>query len=218
MRVKTKASTWLPMHPDMVLFSGNVITVDEEFSVAEAVAVKGDRIVGVGSSDDMKALAGSRTALVNLHGATLLPGINDAHCHLSGFGLSRPPLVVDLSFPTVKSIEDISKATAAKVSDTPPGKWISGSGWDRGFLDELKGKPDLWPTKDDIDPVSARNPVVYTDFSGHVCLASSEALRLAGVDRNTPDPEGGIIQRDASGDTFLSCSREPKSDANRRAP
>ncbi len=191
---------WQSMNPDLVMYNGNIITVDDEFSIAEAVAVKDTRITGVGSNIDMKKLAGKNTKLLDLKGATVLPGINDAHCHLNGFGLERPPMLVSLGYPSVKSMMDIKTATAAKVAAVGPGKWISGWGWDRGFIDEFKGKPEVWPTRFDIDPVSPNNPVVYTDFSGHVCLVNSKALEMAKIDKNTSDPDNGIIQRDTSGE------------------
>jgi predicted amidohydrolase YtcJ len=197
MKINTKI---LPMYPDLVMFNGNVITVDKEFSIAEAVAVKDDKIVGVGSNEDIKKLTGAKTRLMDLKDATVLPGINDAHCHLSGFGMQRPPLVVEISYPHIKSFADIRKATEAQAKRVGPGQWISGMGWDRGFLEEFKGKPQLWPSKEDIDPASPDNPVAYSDFSGHVCLINSVAMKMAKIDKNTPDPEGGIIQKDAAGE------------------
>jgi predicted amidohydrolase YtcJ len=188
------------LEPDLITFNGNVITVDEDFSLAEAVAVKRNKIVGVGTSDDIKKLAGPATTVMDLEGATVLPGINDAHCHLNGFGLERPPLLVDLAYPKIKSMDDLRAATADKAAEVGPGKWITGWGWDRGFLPEFKGSSNLWPTRYDIDAVSPDNPVVYTEFSGHTALANSKALELAGIDRNTPDPDNGIIQRDAKGE------------------
>ena len=193
-------SKWQPMNPDLVMFNGGFITVDSNFSIAEAVAIKDTKIFGVGLSTDMKKLAGDNTRLLDLNGATVLPGINDSHCHLNGFGLERPPMVVDLAYPLIKSMADVRSATASKVAEVGHGKWISGWGWDRGFLVEFKDKPETWPTRFDIDPVSSDNPVNYTDFSGHVCLANSKALEMAKIDKNTPDPDNGIIQRDASGE------------------
>jgi predicted amidohydrolase YtcJ len=194
---KQTESKWLSMYPDLVMFNGNVITTDNDFSIAEAVATKDDKIVGVGSNTDIKKLAGGKTDLMDLKGATVLPGINDAHIHLNGFGMQRPPMIVDLGYPTIKSIADMKDATANKAAEVESGKWISGWGWDRGFLEEIKGKPELWPTRHDIDPVTPDNPVAYTDFSGHVCLVNSKALELAMITKDTPDPEGGIIQKDA---------------------
>jgi len=198
--LKHTKSKWQPMNPDLVMFNGKIITVDNNFSIAEAVAIKGDKIFGVGSNADMEKLAGENTRLLDLKGSTALPGINDAHCHLNGFGLERPPMLVDLGYPLIKSLVDMRAATLAKAAEAGPGKWISGWGWDRGFLTEFRDKPQNWPTRFDIDPASPENPVVYVEFSGHVCLANSKALKIAKIDKNTPDPENGIIQRDASGE------------------
>lgn len=197
--LKQTKSNWQSLNPDTILFNGNIITVDNEFSIAEAVAVKGDRIAGIGSNDEIKKLAGNNTRLIDLKGTTVLPGINDAHCHLNGFGLERPPMIVDLGYPAIKSIADMKTATADKAAETGPGKWISGWGWDRGFLTELKGNPEAWPTRFDIDSASPDNPVMYTDFSGHVNLINTKAMEMAGINKDTPDPEGGIIQKDDTG-------------------
>ncbi|MBN1188481.1 MAG: amidohydrolase [Dehalococcoidales bacterium] len=199
MNKRTK-SQWQPLTPDTVLFNGNIITVDREFSISEAVAVKGDRIVGVGSSADMKKLAGENTRLMDLEGATVLPGINDAHCHLNGFGLERPPMQLDIGYPAIKSIAELKAAAAARIAEVGPGKWISGWGWDRGFLEETKGNPDHWPTRYDLDPISPDNPIAFTEFSGHVLLVNSKALELAGINKDTPQPAQGFIQKDDNGE------------------
>jgi predicted amidohydrolase YtcJ len=193
-------SKWLQMNPDLILFNGNIVTVDSDFSIAEAVAVKNTKIVGVGSNTDMNKLAEKNTQLLDLKGATVLPGINDAHCHLNGFGLERPPMQLDLHYPIIKSIADIKAATAARVAEVEPGKWISGWGWDRGFLAEAKGNPDIWPTRHNLDPVSPDNPVVFTEFSGHVLLLNSKALEMIGINRDTPHPPHGFIQKDNNGE------------------
>jgi predicted amidohydrolase YtcJ len=198
--VKKTNSSWQKLNPDLVLFNGNVITVDKDFSVAEAVAVKENKIIGVGTSNDMQKLAGEDTRLMDLKGATVLPGINDAHCHLNGFGLERPPLTLDLGYPKIRSIEDLKAAAAARIAEIEPGRWVSGWGWDRGFLAETKSLPDLWPSRQDLDSVSPENPILFTDFSGHVCLVNSLALKLAGITKNSPQPERGFIQKDANGE------------------
>ena len=198
--IKQTKTKWQPMTPDLLMFNGQIVTVDSDFSIAESVAVKDNKIVGVGLSADLKKLAGENTKLLDLKGATVLPGINDAHCHLNGFGLERPPMQLDLGYPTIKSIADIKAATAAKVAEVGPGKWISGWGWDRGFLAETKNNPDLWPTRYDIDAVSPDNPVAFVEFSGHVLLVNSLALKLAGITKDSPQPEHGFVQKDANGE------------------
>ncbi len=191
-------SGMLSIHPDLIMTNGNIITVDNDFSIAEAVAIKGDRIVGVGTAADIEKIAGGDTRVMNLRGATVLPGINDAHCHLNGFGLERPPLMLDLGYPAVTSMADIRAAIKGRAAEAGPNKWISGWGWDRGFLEEFKNSGE-YPDKSDIDKASPDNPVILTEFSGHTALCNSKALEEAGIDKHTPDPEGGRIERDASG-------------------
>jgi predicted amidohydrolase YtcJ len=197
---KKMKSKWIPLSPDLVMFNGNIITVDGNFSIAEAVAVKGGKIIGVGSNTDIKKLTGENTSVMDLNGATVLPGINDAHCHLNGFGLERPPMQLELGYPTIKSIADMKRAAAARIAEFGPGKWVSGWGWDRGFLEETKGDPDHWPTRYDLDPISPDNPIAFTEFSGHVLLANSKALEIAGINKNSPQPQQGFIQKDANGE------------------
>jgi predicted amidohydrolase YtcJ len=198
--IKKMKSKWIPLSPDLVMFNGNIITVDGNFSIAEAVAVKGGKIIGVGSNTDIKKLTGENTSVMDLNGATVLPGINDAHCHLNGFGLERPPMQLELGYPTIKSIADMKRAATARIAEVGPGKWVSGWGWDRGFLEETKGDPDHWPTRYDLDPISPDNPIAFTEFSGHVLLANSKALEIAGIDKNSPQPQQGFIQKDANGE------------------
>jgi len=112
---KKAKSKWQSLNPDMVMVNGKIITVDSGFSIAEAVAVKGDKIIGVGSNAEIKKLAGENTKVMDLKGATVIPGINDAHCHLNGFGLERPPMQLDLGYPTIKSIADL-KAAASSIA------------------------------------------------------------------------------------------------------
>jgi predicted amidohydrolase YtcJ len=188
------------LNPDLLLLNGNVICVDKDFSLAEAIAIKDERIAGVGSNALIKALAAKNTRILDLKGATVLPGINDAHCHLNGFGLERPPMQLDLGYPIIKSIADLKAAAAARKAEVGPGKWITGWGWDRGFLEETKGNPDLWPTRWDLDSVCPDNPVAFTEFSGHVLLVNSKALQIAGINKNSPQPAQGFVQKEAGGE------------------
>ncbi len=184
--------------PDFVVINARVITVDGRFSIAEAIAVKRDRILAVGTTDDILNLRGRNTRILDLKGAAVLPGINEAHGHLVSFGETRPPAVLDLAFPNVKSMTDIARQIADQVNKIKKGEWIRGNGWDEGYLDECKASPGIrHPVKEDIDQVSPQNPVVLGDFSFHNLLANSYALQLAGITRDTPDPAGGKIVRDA---------------------
>ena len=187
------------IYPDLVLLNGNIITVDSDFSFAQAIAVKSGRIVAVGTNREIRKIIGESTKVINLKGATVLPGINDAHNHLNGFGLSRPPLVLDVAYPSVKSIADVAAMIQERAGEVEPGEWIQGQGWDVGFFSECVADPSREPTRWDLDPASPDNPVALTDFSAHVCWANSKALELAGITADTPNPHGGVIVKDSTG-------------------
>jgi len=183
---------------DSVMMNGKVITVDKEFSIRQAVAVKDGRIIRVGTNNEVKALIGSNTKVLDIKGKSMLPGINDSHGHPTYMGGIRPPLALDLGFPTIKTIGDMVEILRKKVETVQPGEWIRGFGWDQGYLEECKNDPAMLPRRKDIDPVSPDNPVTFTDFSGHTLLVNSKALELAGITKDTPDPEGGEIERDSN--------------------
>ncbi|MEM3703960.1 MAG: amidohydrolase, partial [Candidatus Bathyarchaeia archaeon] len=182
--------------PDLVLLNGKVVTVDEDFTIAEAVAVKNDKIVAVGKNKDIRKLIGRNTKVIDLKGATVLPGIIDSHIHVQSFAVDKPPFMLDVGFPTVKSIADIVAMVDSRVKEVSPGDWIRGRGWDEGYLQECLADPNRHPTRWDLDPVSPNNPVALTDFSYHNLWVNSKALELAGITKDTPDPPGGIIVRD----------------------
>jgi len=179
---------------DRVLLNGKVLTVDAQDSVAEAVAIRDGRIVAVGATAEIEALAGPDTERIDLQGRTATPGLLDAHLHLSSGGLLRLTQA-DLSFPMVKSIADVTRTIAERRVHTAEGEWLLGRGWDEGKLAERR-----YVLASDLDPVSADHPAWLTHTMGHYGTANSAALRLAGIDRNTPDPPGGVIDRDEAGE------------------
>ncbi len=185
---------------DTVFADGKVITVDEGFSVAQAVAVKNGVIVAVGTNDEVEGLAGRQTRTVDLRGATVLPGINDSHCHISDWALSRPPLSLDVRFPVVRSIADIAQMVAEKARTLKPGDWIIGEGWDEGYIEECLTNPNRKPGRQDLDKAAPGNPVFLQEYSGHRSWVSSLALSLAGITSDTPDPGGGRIGRTDTGE------------------
>jgi predicted amidohydrolase YtcJ len=191
-----------------VLINGKIITVDDKFSIKQAVGIKGDRISCAGTNDQIKPFISRNTEVIDLKGKTVLPGINDSHTHTALWGGSRPPLAVDVTYPAVKSIKDIVKAVGKKVKTAKPGEWIRGLGWNEGFLDECLKDKNRHPTKDDLDPVSPHNPVCLVDFSVHTIWVNSKALQLAGVNKETPIPTGGDIVRDPATGELTGLLRE----------
>ncbi|MFF9144673.1 amidohydrolase [Streptomyces sp. NPDC014861] len=187
-------------YADLVFVGGRVVTVDAEFSVAEALAVTGAVISAVGTRQDVAPFVGPDTRVVDLAGATLLPGINDSHLHGCAFGMSTPPLSLDLSHPAVASLADVAASVREAVGRTPAGQWITGHGWDTGYLDECVADPSRQPSRADLDAVSPDHPVVLYSFSGHATWVNSQALALMGVDRDTVAPPGGAIVADAEGE------------------
>jgi predicted amidohydrolase YtcJ len=187
------------MTPDLVVVADQVLTLDHRASVAEGVAVADGRVTAVGSRRDILRLVGPSTRVLEVPGGTALPGINDAHCHVLQFGLNRPPLHLDVGYPSVRSIADVVARVSEATSRAQPGQWILGSGWDPGFLAECEASSGRTPTRHDLDPVSPRNPIFLHDFSYHSAWVNSLALELGPIDRTTPEPAGSTIGRDPDG-------------------
>ena len=170
--------------------NGRFYTLDAESRVAEAVAVQDGRIFAVGSAAEVKGLAGCEREIVDVAGRAVIPGLTDSHLHMLSFGQSLRR--VNLS--TVKSIAEIKRIVAEKVRAASPGGWVFGRGWDQDRLAEIR-----YPMRHDLDEVAPENPVILTRSCGHIVVANSYALRIAGVDETTPDPAGGVIDRDEHG-------------------
>src|SRR4030042_495016 len=174
---------------DLVLINGKIITVDENDSIAEAVAVKGQRIIAVGTTAGIKKMIGRGTQIVNLKGLTVTPGLIDAHCHFASGGIGLL-YILDVGFPSVRKVADVAAKVKAKVEASKPGEWVFGRGWDEGKLEELR-----YIYASDLDPVSPENPIFLMHTMGHYGVANSVALKLANVTKKTPDPPGGTIDR-----------------------
>ncbi len=172
------------MTPDLVLDNANIITVDRLRPRAGSLAILGDRIVGVG---DVGAFASSVGAdrIVDLGGRTVVPGFNDAHNHMQSFGGSQSK--VNLSPTVVRSVEEIVAAVADRVATAAPGVWVMGAGYDDNKLAERRH-----PTRQELDRVSADNPVVLYHTSGHFTVVNTAAMRLARVGE-VAVPEGGVV-------------------------
>ena len=172
---------------DIVFKNGNVYTANDKAPRAEAIAVKADRIVFVGSNADAQKYVGQSTRVVDLKGNTVLPGFTDSHQHLSGVGLRE----MTLNLEGTTSLEDFLAKVKARVDQTKPGDWVTGRGWI-----ETHWKPPVFPTRWDLDKVAPNNPVILGRADGHGAVANSAALKIAGVDKNTPNPFGGEISKD----------------------
>ncbi len=176
---------------ETVFYNCRVYTMNEDQPTAEAVTIQGDSILFVGTSEEALAAAGPGAVKFDLNGLTVIPGLVDAHAHFIGYSTSRAAL--DLN-GTV-SIGQVRDRLATRVSATHRGRWITGRGWDQNDWE----KKDF-PRRSDIDPVSPENPVLLTRVCGHAAIANSMALEVAGIGAGTPDPDGGKIERDASGE------------------
>ncbi len=174
---------------DLVLTGGDVYTVDAARSWAQAVAVRGGRIVAVGTDADMRAYVGPRTEVVGLRGRMVLPGFQDAHVHAASGGLERNQC--DLS--GLHSRAGDLAAIRGYAGQHPEAAWITGGGWS---LDQFPGGV---PSKDDLDEVVPDRPVFLSNRDHHGAWANSRALALAGLDAATPDPPDGRIERDGAG-------------------
>ncbi|MCY3546434.1 MAG: amidohydrolase [Gemmatimonadetes bacterium] len=178
---------------DLILAGGPVITLDGESRVAEAVAVRGDRVVAVGTVAEIEALVGPGTEHVDLAGRTVTPGLMDAHVHFASGGANRI-YRLDLSYPNVENIGDVQRLVAEQAERLGEGEWVRGGGWDEGKLEELR-----YIQASDLDAVAAEHPVWLSHTMGHYGVANSLALEMAGITADTPDPPGGTIDRDADG-------------------
>lgn len=176
---------------DTVLTNGKIITVDAQDSVASAVAIKDGKVIAVGTRTQMRPFINSKTQVIDLHGRTATPGMIDSHVHFDG---TRALYVLDVSVNAVHNIADVAAKVQEQCALLGPGAWVQGRGWATVHLAEQR---PLYAS--DLDAVSPNNPVYLTETSGHQAVANSYALALAGITKDTPDPVGGIIDRDAQG-------------------
>lgn len=183
-------------YADRVFLNGNIYTVDDGFSKAEAVAVRAKRILLVGSNEEAKACIGPDTQVTDLGGKTMLPGFIEGHMHLMMYGDSLLKLPI-----RDKSKEEILAMVKAAAEQTPAGKWIlGGMGWNNEVW-----KDPSYPTKEELDAVSGDHPVLLPRMDGHMTWGNSLAFRLAGVTEDTPNPEGGEFMRKPDG-SLLGCA------------
>jgi predicted amidohydrolase YtcJ len=175
---------------DLVVTNANIRTMDAKGTIARSMAVLGGRIIGIGSDADTKKLIGPKTRVIDAKGRLVLPGFNDAHVHFIATGAQ----LSQINLRDAKTPEEFVRRIREFAAKLPKGRWITGGRWDH----ENWTPADL-PTAAMIDAATPNNPVFINRLDGHMALANSLAMRLARVGRNTADPVGGLIVRDAAG-------------------
>ncbi|MBZ5701274.1 MAG: amidohydrolase family protein [Acidobacteriia bacterium] len=183
-----------PIAPDaqtVVYRNARIYTNDPGHPWAEALVVRGEFLLGVIGETGVAQWAAQGTPIIDLHGAFVLPGFNDAHVHLGGAGTD----LLHVQLNGVASIPELQRRIREAAAARKPGEWIVGSGWDHTLWPEKR-----FPTRQQLDAAAPGNPVLLTHVSGHVAVASSLALQLAGVSKATANPSGGEIERDAAGE------------------
>ncbi|MFH1141229.1 MAG: amidohydrolase [Chloroflexota bacterium] len=179
-----------PANPeaDLVLLNGKIITVDPQDTIAQAVAVRDGKILKVGNDDDVKAFIGRQTNVLDLRGRTVTPGLVDSHNHVMYYGRQFWEGFLDIRFPKARSKADLLRLVAERAQATPEGEWISGN---QGFSLSLQETPNRW----ELDSVAPANPVYLRHMSGQYAVVNSYALKLAAINKDTPNPYGGVIGR-----------------------
>lgn len=177
---------------DLVLYNGKVVTVDLDGSEAEAVAVREGKIIKVGNNAEILELAREDASRLDLEGKILLPGFIDTHEHCIRKGLQLD--WVQCTTPPMNSLKDVITALKAKAETKPEGEWVIGA-----WFDETQWEDNTFPTRHDLDKASEKHPIYLGRAGGHNAVANSLALRLAGITKDTPQPEGGNIERKPDG-------------------
>lgn len=185
-----------PEPADMVLLNGKIITVDDDKPEAEAVAIRGDIIVAVGKSSEIRLYVDQKTNVIDLKGKLAIPGFIEGHAHFMslGYSLMRP----DLS--TARNWDEIVAIIEKAAGKARPGEWILAKGWHQEKWNEIPTpNVDGLPFHDALSKMTPDNPVLLSHASGHSYIANAKAMKMAGITRETPDPEGGEIVRDSAG-------------------
>ena len=172
---------------DLILINGEVLTMNPSQPVAEAIAIKGNKIVKIGKDEEVKQLIGKTTKVIRVNGKTVVPGFIDTHIHVADFGR----LLSWLDLTNVTSIKELQENVKKRAEKTPKGRWVLGRGWN-----ETRFKEKRLPNRADLDAVSPNNPVILYHEIAQVCLVNSRALETANITEKTPAPQGGAIGKD----------------------
>jgi len=180
---------------DLVVYNANIITVDENNSKAEAVAVKDGKIIFIGTNEDAEGYFSEKAKIIDAKGKTIIPGFIDSHAHFLGTGQA----LLNLDLSTAKSWEEIIRKVAEKAKSLKKGEWIIGRGWHQEKWEEIP-KPNFngYPYHTKLSEVAPENPVLLSHASGHAIIANQKAMELSGISYNSISPEGGNIVRDSA--------------------
>jgi predicted amidohydrolase YtcJ len=176
---------------DLLITNARVYTVDAALPRAQAIGVRGDRIVFVGSNQEAATLRGPNTRVLDVEGKTVIPGMIDSHGHLTGLGAALR--TVDLV--GTRSYDEVIARVVRRAAQLPAGTWVIGRGWDQNDWPDTR-----FPTHDRLSSAVAAHPVVLTRIDGHAVFANARAMQLASITKTTPDPAGGRIMRDGNGE------------------
>ena len=181
---------------DLVLRNGKIVTMESATPQVQALAARGGKIIALGTNQQMQSYVGPATDVVDLNGRLAIPGFIEGHGHFMGLGSSK----MELNLRDAKNWNQIVGMVAAAAKEAKPGTWILGRGWHQAKWDPAPS-PNVrgFPLHDELSKVSPHNPVWLVHASGHAGFANAEAMRLAGINKSTPDPEGGEILKDAQG-------------------
>ncbi len=181
---------------DLVLTNGHIATVDSARPTAEAIAVRGDRVVALGTVAEIKPYVGQKTEVIDLAGRFAMPAFTESHAHFMGVGEAK----LNLELMKVRNWDEIVAKVADAAKKAQPGEWILGRGWHQEKWDKRPvGAVEGFPTHELLSKAAPNNPVFLTHASGHATIANAKAMELAGVTRKTPNPPGGEIIKDRAG-------------------
>lgn len=181
---------------DTVFLNGKVITVDRDFSIKKAIAIKDGWIIDVGENSEIKEYIGDTTEVIDLGGRTIMPGACDAHCHSAMFGMQKYcfDCTNDINMPKFQQM------IKERVDKAKPGEWIIGTGFLVDSFEEAKDDPNFTVTRHDIDKVAPDNPVYIMDAGAHNVMVNTKALEICGITKDTPDPANGAYEKDENGE------------------
>ena len=184
------ATTLANAPADLIIRNAHIVTVDSNFSTASAAAIRDGKFIVVGNDVAVLKTRGPKTRVIDLHGQTIVPGFNDTHVHLT----AGKDLETQVDLTHIRSIKQIQSTLVARAKQAKPGEWIVGT---RGWWEYQLAEGRL-PTRADLDAAAPHNPVSIP--GPHYVIVNSLALKLAGVTRDTPDPQGGQVYKDSTGE------------------